>query len=193
MKVYIYMVFIIFNISTLKAQFVHIHMNNKDKETRKKMGTHLTMLAIQTGALYYQNRDIDDMIKNYRELLKRNYDKSKFDKKIGYSRISKQTLGLVAGLLGQYGNKAYITKNKKEHMKQINHLRSLLLNLVLIKYDKIRLSKRQEIEELNKDLLNQFAKNDNTIYNYLMLPGIIEVLDNKDGIISTLNQLDNFF
>lgn len=180
------------------AQFVHvaIHLNNTDSDTRKKLleiAGHTTARAIQ---LKLQNDYLEEMIKNDKEFLERNYKKSgRFDKQNSFivKSLTTGALGVGPVILNKFKKLPYITNVKNDYLQSLALDKLVLLSLQNVDASKIKASERQEIYRIRDLLVRIYSKNDKDVVGVMTLPALALLIQSNPDLIQLIKNLEIIF
>ncbi|GAA0716347.1 hypothetical protein GCM10009430_11970 [Aquimarina litoralis] len=156
-------ILVLFSIQVGYGQFIHLHthINNNDAQTRAKLSRLITILGIRNTTLTAVNSQLSRALVSHQTQLNLQYRRNPlFDKRNEFIASSLGTSLLNLGT-SEIANSSlpYMTKEKREYMKEANMDLALLLALQYVSTSKIKSSKRQEIYRLRSKLLREFSKN----------------------------------
>jgi len=183
----------LFSSSIATSQLVNFHYANNDKYTRRKLVEITGYIVARDFALKRMNGVLKNMINDQKNLLKNDYQKTRYDKeaneKFKESMASTGAFG-TGSIFARYINASYMTKNKKKYIKRIHYDKLALAALMNIDPTTIHSDSRQQAYRLRNRLLKQYSNNDKAVRNLLMLPAAAYAVENKTELLKFLKDLE---
>ncbi|WP_025741803.1 hypothetical protein [Aquimarina pacifica] len=191
MKTIYILVFFLLVVQTTFGQFVHVHINNNDATTRRKLATLIGIVGGRNASLGISNKELEDALKDHKEQIELQYSKNQYDKSSSFiaGAGTSAVLSLGASAFTRIPRLPYMTSAKREYLDMITMDKALLLALQSVSTTKIKSSKRQEIYRLRSKLLREFSKNDRDARQTLYMSAAGLLIINFNEFADMYNQL----
>jgi len=167
----------------LLFQFNYAQIPNFDAITNGQLLPVATGTGTRAGLNVAMAVKMGKLTARHKKLLIKKYKKNKYDKKGVFiaKSASSMALGLGTGILAQkYSNGYYMTKNKREYIKNIGLDKLMLFSLQVLDYKNISAAKRQEIYRLRREITKEYSNNDKRVMKLLLLSSILYAVEEND-------------
>lgn len=172
------------------GQFVHIHFNNNDSQTRPKLGFLIGEIGARVAALETANKALEMAIFNHQSQLFLNYTKNGFDKD-NFLTSAAFTAGLsvVTDIVSGY-KMPYMTAAKRKFIRSKTERKAVLLGMAALNNSKIKSGKRQEVYRERKDIIKGLSKNDRESRALLLFSALGLVVSDPELLSELLEKLE---
>ncbi|WP_271781969.1 hypothetical protein [Aquimarina algiphila] len=142
------------------SQFVHFV--NTDVVTRGKLTTLIGIINSRNIALGTTNGLITKAIADHESQRRLKYRKNVYDRKDNFlaNAVASGSMSLAISALSTHTVLPYMTESKRAYLNEMATDKAVLQALLLIDYNKIASSRRQEFYRLRAKLVRKFFKND---------------------------------